>query len=77
MRAGGGQALAARLDTDGYDVGATALYLNALVYRRAVTGTTEDDALLVDLGRFLVATIAPNGAVAAEWDATDDAPRLF
>lgn len=75
VRAGGGQALAARLDTDGYDVGATALYLNALVYRRAVTGTTEDDALLVDLGRFLVATIAPNGAVAAEWDATDDAPR--
>lgn len=75
VAAGGGQALAAPVEGDGYDVGATALYLNALVYRRAVSGSTDDDALLVDLGRFLVANVAPSGAVAAEWDAGDDAPR--
>jgi hypothetical protein len=76
VAAGGGQALAAPVDGDGYDVGATALYLNALVYRRAVSGSTDDDALLADLGRFLVATVAPSGAVAAQWDAGDDAPRV-
>lgn len=75
VAAGGGRALAAPVGRDGFDVGATALYLNALVYRRALTGATDDDELLVDLGRFLVATIAPNGAVAGVWDTALDAPR--
>jgi len=75
VRSGGGQAVAPETPDGTYDVGATALFLNALLYRRALTGTTDDDPLLVDLGRFLVANIAPSGAVTAFWDAGADAPR--
>ena len=74
VAAGTGRALAPLVDTGEYDVGATALFLNALLYRRALTRTVDDDALLGDLGRFLVANVAPSGAVAASWDSRSGAP---
>ena len=70
----GWQALAPLVAGAQYDIGATSLFLNALLYRRAVTASTADDALLVDLGRFLLANVAPSGAVAAFWDPARGAP---
>lgn len=74
VAAGGGHALAPVVDDGQYDIGATALFLNALLYRRALGDVADDDMLLVDLGRFLVANVAPSGAVAAYWDARAAAP---
>ncbi|MET0762874.1 MAG: hypothetical protein ABWZ63_11165, partial [Thermoleophilaceae bacterium] len=63
------------LATDGRaPVGATALYVAALVERRALTGDTSDDELLASLGRFLVAQTEPSGAVIAQYDATAMSP---
>ncbi|MET0459381.1 MAG: MarC family protein [Ilumatobacteraceae bacterium] len=63
------------LATDGKaPVGATALYVAALVERRALTGDTSDDELLASLGRFLVAETEPSGAVIAQYDATTMTP---
>lgn len=57
-----------------YDIGATALYANAVLYRREVTGSTGDDDLLRGLGRFLVRNTMPSGAVAAYFDPTTGEP---
>ncbi|CAB4733278.1 unannotated protein [freshwater metagenome] len=70
----GWQALAPLVPGEHYDIGATSLFLNALLYRRTVTASTADDALLTDLGRFLLTNIAPSGAVAANWDPGTGAP---
>jgi hypothetical protein len=72
----GWQALAPLNPAEQYDIGATSLFLNALLYRRALLDSTADDPLLIDLGRFLVANIAPSGAVAAYWDPTTNSPVL-
>ncbi len=58
----------------GYDIGATALFANAVLYKRAVTGSTTDDELLTRLGRFLLVNTMPNGAVTASWDPSTGAP---
>lgn len=72
----GWQALTPLVPGERYDLGATSLFLNALLYRRAVTASTGDDALLTDLGRFLLTNIAPTGAVAAYWDPATGAPMV-
>ena len=70
----GWQALAPLDPQEQYDLGATSLYLNALLFRRELTHETGDDALLDELGHFLVANIAPSGALAAYWDPRANAP---
>src|SRR5690606_1600436 len=48
--------------------GASALLVAALVERRLVTGATDHDELIVELGRFLLGQVEPTGAVRAAWD---------
>ncbi len=52
---------------DDLPTGATALLVAALVERDRATGRADHDDLLVDLGRFLLATVTPDGAVSATW----------
>jgi len=54
-------------------VGASALWVAALVERRERTGDPVHDRLLHDLGTFLAATVQPDGSVAASWDPRTDA----
>ena len=54
------------------DTGGTGLLVAALVERRRATGSTEYDDLLSSLGRFLVDTVTPGGAVTALWDLDAD-----
>ncbi len=54
--------------------GATALWLAALVERRAITRDTTDDDLLRGMGRFLLTMVSPRGAVAESWDPATGAP---
>jgi hypothetical protein len=57
-----------------YDIGATALFASALLAKRDVVRSATDDALLVRLGRFLVANTTPGGSVTAAWDPVAGAP---
>ena len=57
-----------------YDIGATALFASALLAKRDVAASADDDALLVRLGRFLVANTTPGGSVTAAWDPVAGAP---
>ena len=54
--------------------GATALLVAGLVERREATGDDRHDALLAELGRFLVAQTEASGAVLADYDARSRAP---
>ncbi len=56
------------------DTGGTGLFVAALVEHRRATGSTENDALLGDLGRFLASTVTEEGAVVAFWDLAADEP---
>ena len=56
--------------------GASALLVAGLVERRAHTGDPVYDELLAELGRFLLAHVEPNGAVAESWDRAGERPRL-
>jgi hypothetical protein len=69
--AGGGTVLAlgGRAPTGG-----AALLTAGLAIRKEATGDDRYDEDMAALGRFLVATIEPSGAVLAEWDLQADAP---
>lgn len=69
--AGGGTVLAlgGRAPTGG-----AALLTAGLAIRKDATGDHRYDDDMTALGRFLVATIEPSGAVLAEWDLRADAP---
>ncbi len=56
------------------DTGGTGLLVAALVEHRRATGSTANDELLRDLGRFLVTTVTDDGAVVALWDLDADDP---
>jgi hypothetical protein len=58
----------------GSDSGSSALLVAALVERRQATGATGHDADLRRLGSFVLASVEPDGAVAAEWDLAAQAP---
>ena len=70
--AGGGQALP-ELDGDAR-TGGSALFARSLLQRRAATGSSEHDEVLVDLGRFLASQVDGTGAVSSVWDRSTDAP---
>ena len=55
-------------------VGSTALLVAGLAVRRDDTGDQRHDALLQDLGRFLVGQVEPTGAVNAAYDTTAGRP---
>ena len=52
---------------DSFDVGASALLVDALGQRRLDTGDPKYDQVMADLGRFLVSMTEPNGKVQADW----------
>jgi hypothetical protein len=64
----GWTAVAPAVDGVRYDIGATALFASALLMKRDVVASPDDDALLGRLGRFLVANTMPDGSVTAAWD---------
>lgn len=55
-------------------LGATALLVAALVHRYAATGDRGYDALLRELGRFLLTMQEPNGRMLAYWSPTLEGP---
>lgn len=57
-----------------YDLGATSLMVNALIERRNLTGETDHDQLLGDLGSFLQGQLEPRGSVLLKFDWEADAP---
>jgi hypothetical protein len=56
-------------------VGTNALLTAALVERRQVTGDTQHDELLEQLGRFMLGQVEPNGAMLGYYDLEPDQPR--
>ena len=56
-------------------LGAVALLAVSLLERRAITGDTAHDGLLVELGRFMAAQQTPDGAMLDLWDVDTGAPN--
>jgi small neutral amino acid transporter SnatA (MarC family) len=61
-------------ENDVPSVGATALLVAGLALRRDETGDDRHDALMTELGRFLVGQVEPSGAVSARYDAAAGRP---
>ncbi len=57
-------------------LGANALMLAGLVFRRDATGDTSRDDLMRELGRFLVRLQQPDGSFVDRWRRGDDGPYL-
>jgi hypothetical protein len=64
----------AALGSGTVETGATALLVAALGERRLQTGDPAHDALLAELGRFLLAQTEPDGTVLSEWSTAQNAP---
>ena len=76
-----GERWAGLRDGDALTTGGTALLVVALGERRDVTGSTQDDSLLRDLGHHLAGQIEPSGAVnevaGIDGVALEDSPSPF
>ncbi|MGH2609245.1 MAG: hypothetical protein ACRDHF_09170, partial [Tepidiformaceae bacterium] len=63
-------------DSGDLRLGANALMLAGLVFRRDATGDTSRDELMRELGRFLVRLQQPDGSFVDRWRAGDNGPYL-
>jgi hypothetical protein len=63
-------------DAGNLRLGANALMLAGLVFRRDTTGDTSNDDLMREIGRFLVRLQQPDGSFVDRWRRGDEVPYL-